>query len=478
MNNFSYINLLTLASAVAISLVLVIVYLLSVLKARQREAHEIKTALKDAQLEVSKERERSEKLLEQVLPKMTLEEIKTKGRATHQKFDMVTVLFCDIEGFTRIAEELNPEALIDRLDSFFLHFDTVVGKYNIEKIKTIGDAYMCAGGLPKKNTTNPIDVVLAALEMLEYMHNVQLNSIPRVWDLRIGVHTGPVIAGVIGQKKISYDIWGDTVNIASRMESSGEAGRVNISDHTYKQVKDYFTFEYRGKMPVKYKGKIDMYFISGIKPHLCDSKYPYRPNKEFTTRLQMLRLTDMEEDIVAYMEHEFPENLFYHNYKHTYELHNRVELFIQALGILRYDKLIIRTAALVYDLYYIEYKLSDKVNLKYKYKELLYEYGYNDFQIDEVTQICKCLANPLMPKTLNEKILVDAEYNYLGRIDFLEIISNRFHEDVQYVGVSSKKQWIEKERDFMKHFRFNLEISKRLCEIDIEHQISMLDKSL
>ena len=192
-----------------------------------------------------------------------------KGKATKIKYNFVTVLFSDIQGFTKIAEETNPEVLIDELDKFFFYFDSVVEKFGIEKIKTIGDAYMCAGGIPEKNRTNPVEVILAALEMKEYMNRLKETSElegMKFWDIRIGIHTGTVVAGVVGQKKLSYDIWGDTVNTASRMESSGEAGKINISGTTYEFVKEFFTCEYRGKMPVKYKGELEMYFVNGIIP--------------------------------------------------------------------------------------------------------------------------------------------------------------------------------------------------------------------
>jgi len=172
------------------------------------------------------EKEKTEALLANLLPKNTADEIMAKGKATKIKYNFVTVLFSDIQGFTKIAEEMNPEVLIDELDKFFFYFDSVVEKYGIEKIKTIGDAYMCAGGIPEKNRTNPVEVILAALEMKLYMLRLKDTSGfegMKYWDIRIGIHTGTVVAGVVGHKKMSYDIWGDTVNTASRMESSGEA---------------------------------------------------------------------------------------------------------------------------------------------------------------------------------------------------------------------------------------------------------------
>ena len=237
-------------------------------------------------------KEKRETLLANVLPKNAADEIMAKGKAAKVKYNFVTVLFSDIQGFTRIAEETNPEVLIDELDKFFFYFDSVVEKFGIEKIKTIGDAYMCAGGIPEKNRTNPVEVILAALEMRAYMSRLKLGSElegMKFWDIRIGIHTGTVIAGVVGQRKLSFDIWGDTVNTASRMESSGEAGKINISGTTYEFVREFFDCEYRGKMPVKYKGELEMYFVNGIIPELCDENG--NPNSKFIVKMQMIKLT-------------------------------------------------------------------------------------------------------------------------------------------------------------------------------------------
>ncbi len=235
-----------------------------------------------------KEKDKTENLLANILPKKTADELKSKGKVTSSKFKMVTVLFADIEGFTKIAEQMNPDKLIDELDHFYFHFDSVVEKYNIEKIKTIGDAYMAAGGIPVKNQTNPVEVILAAMEMQHFMEGLK-DTKTDIWDLRIGIHTGSVIAGVVGQKKFSYDIWGDTVNTASRMESSGKIGKINISASTYQLIKEFFDCEFRGKMPVKYKGDIAMYFVDGIKPDLCEED-GLTPNAKFLTLIQLLRL--------------------------------------------------------------------------------------------------------------------------------------------------------------------------------------------
>ncbi len=210
------------------------------------------------------EQKKSDDLLLNILPAATAEELKQHGKAKAKYYDSVTVLFSDFEAFTNISEKLPPEDLVSELDNCFRAFDNIVGKYGIEKIKTIGDAYMCAGGLPSPSDSHPVDVVNAAIEMLQFVGSLQANDNGKkhpAFRVRIGIHTGPVVAGIVGSKKFAFDIWGDTVNIASRMESGSEAGRINISQNTYDLVKDHFDCTYRGKIKAKNKGEIDMYFI-------------------------------------------------------------------------------------------------------------------------------------------------------------------------------------------------------------------------
>ncbi|MCK5370244.1 MAG: tetratricopeptide repeat protein [Cyclobacteriaceae bacterium] len=205
-----------------------------------------------------------ESLLLNILPEETARELQQDGYATPRYYESVSVLFTDFIGFTKIAEGLKPHELIAELNSYFNAFDDIIEKYHLEKIKTIGDSYMCAGGIPTPNTTHPCRIVQAGLAMQEYMDikNEQCKKLgKKPWGLRIGIHTGPVVAGVVGNKKYAYDIWGDTVNIASRMESKGEVGKVNISAATYKLINDNYECKYRGKIAAKNKGNIDMYFI-------------------------------------------------------------------------------------------------------------------------------------------------------------------------------------------------------------------------
>ncbi|MBK6967103.1 MAG: tetratricopeptide repeat protein, partial [Bacteroidales bacterium] len=206
---------------------------------------------------IQKEKDRSDELLLNILPAEVAEELKEKGFAEARHFDEVTVLFTDFKGFTTMAEQLTPGELVAEIDFCFKKFDEIITRHGIEKIKTIGDAYMCAGGLPVINRTNAIDVVNAALEIQQFMAIMKLERIGEnrpYFELRLGIHTGPVVAGIVGIKKFQYDIWGDTVNLASRMESSGEVGKVNISQMTHNLVYGQFECIHRGKIEAKNKG--------------------------------------------------------------------------------------------------------------------------------------------------------------------------------------------------------------------------------
>lgn len=216
---------------------------------------------------ISHERDRSESLLLNILPKETARELKVNGRVRAQRFESVTILFSDFRGFTHHAENMDPEELVESIDFYFSHFDTIMDKYGLEKIKTVGDAYMCAGGLPNPVENHAIRVVEAALEMMEFVEANKNNGAKghTPFDMRIGINTGPVVAGVVGIKKFVYDIWGDAVNVASRMESSSEAGKINISEETYRLIREVYDCESRGSQAVKNHGEMNMYFVKGKK---------------------------------------------------------------------------------------------------------------------------------------------------------------------------------------------------------------------
>lgn len=225
------------------------------------------------------EQKKSEELLRNILPQYTIDELKKTGKSTARQYKKVSVLFTDFVNFTMFSEKVTPQYLIEKLNRHFSIFDGIMDKWNIEKIKTIGDSYMAAGGVPIRNQINPVTTVLAALEINKYMLDQQALD-PETWEIRIGIHTGPLVSGIVGLKKYQYDIWGDTVNTASRMESKAEVGRVNVSHSTYLEIKEYFICTPRGKLVAKNKGLIDMYFVDRLKPEYTAENDPIVPNEK------------------------------------------------------------------------------------------------------------------------------------------------------------------------------------------------------
>ena len=230
------------------------------------------------------EKQKCEDLLHNMLPDEIYRELLKNGKVAPQSYSNVTVMFTDFMDFTSMCEHIELKELIQELDMHFSRFDEICEKHYLEKIKTIGDAYMCVGGMPMRNRSHPFDAILAAMDILQYIkdvNEVKKRSGECLWNLRIGIHTGPVIAGVVGKNKFLYDIWGDTVNVANRLEESGDAGKINISGSTFEYVKEYIECMYRGKIPVKHKGDIDMYFVEHFLPQYSDEFDNKKPNKNF-----------------------------------------------------------------------------------------------------------------------------------------------------------------------------------------------------
>jgi adenylate cyclase len=420
------------------------------------------------------EKEKTEALLANVLPKNTASEIMEKGKATKIKYNFVTVLFSDIQGFTKIAEEMNPEMLIDELDKFFFYFDSVVEKFGIEKIKTIGDAYMCAGGIPEKNRTNPVEVILAALEMRSYMNRHKETSElegMKFWDIRIGIHTGTVVAGVVGQKKLSYDIWGDTVNIASRMESSGEAEKINISGTTYEFVKEFFICEFRGKMPVKYKGELEMYFVNGIIPELCDENGG--PNRKFVVKMQMIKLQDIEEMITKMFDDEAPPNLYFHNSSMVKNVTNQVELLSRGEDLPDEEYINLKLGSIfLFTGFISDYEKPMEASLRLV-EEILPGYGFSQENVESTKRVIRNCFNDHQD-TLSDNILHDARYDYLGRVDYLKLTDKLLRERTEYGKHPDNKTWIEFQRKHLSDHQFITKTARILRSVPVEDQIAGL----
>jgi putative nucleotidyltransferase with HDIG domain len=442
-----------------------------------KEKYELESIIASRTEELLNQKEQTERLVNRILPKRTVEEIRTKGKASSRRYEMATVLFADIQGFTKIAEETRPEILIKQLDIIFKSFDDIIEKYDIEKIKTIGDAYMCAGGIPTANSTNPIEVVLAALEMQTIVS--QINKEEAVdFKVRIGVHTGPLVAGVVGTQRIAYDIWGDTVNIASRMETHGEASQVNISATTYSHVKEFFHCMYRGKNPVKYKGDLDMYYIKGIRPELSKGRASLSPNEDFIIKLQMVRLQDLQNDILDKLEKNLPKNLYYHNLKHTVNVFYQTETIARLEGVSERQMLLLKTAALFHDIgYLVSYDYHEEKGVEIAHKTLP-GYHYSPEQIAQISELIMVTKSPQKPQNLLQEIICDADLDYLGRPDFIPTSQNLFRELFERNKIGTIEQWNKMQMKFMEKHRYFTASARKLREPEKQKRLAELKKML
>jgi adenylate cyclase len=247
----------------------------------RRTAEQLRAALHEA----DEQRRLAESLLLNILPATISAELRTAGEVMPKYFDDVSIVFTDFVGFTVATEALAADELVAMLHDYFTAFDRIVKRYGAEKLKTIGDSYMFLGGLPPRSASHPVDVILACMELLEAVRDMK-SRYSNGWEVRIGVHTGPVIAGVVGVDKFAFDVWGETVNYGSRMESAGEAGRINISERAYARIKDFFECEHRGKVLTKEQRALDMYFVKGVQPKLMQDQSQLPP-PQFARRYRM-----------------------------------------------------------------------------------------------------------------------------------------------------------------------------------------------
>jgi len=391
-----------------------------------------------------------------------------------KKYNMATVLFAYIAGFKHLTDDKYSEAAMDQLDEVLIEFDRVLKKYKIHKIKTIGDTYMAAGGIPVKNITNPIDVVMAALEM-----NMFLNQLRRIdgrsyWKMSLGIHTGPVSANLSGKRKISYDIKGDTVNIAHRMQSVGDNGKILISVMTYELIKEFFICEYYGKMPVKYKGDLEMFVVNGIRPEYSLSGKGTLPNALFNTKFKLLQFNDIQEMILDKLEKELPAYLYYHNVKHTVDVVTEVELIGWAEGLADEDILLLKTAALFHDAGHCIAYDEHEYHGTQMVKEWLPGFGYTEEQIEKICSIIMATKLPPQPKNIHQQIICDADLDYLGRSDMIPVSNNLYKELQEQNKIGSFNDWNKLQVKFITGHTYFTKTAQSLREVNKQKQIERI----
>lgn len=417
--------------------------------AKQKEMLEIQVAERTKDLR--SEKEESERLLHNILPVTIAEELKKKGYTSAQSFEQVTMLFTDFKGFTEQSAKITPEHLVAELNDIFKGFDEIMGEYGVEKIKTIGDAYMAVCGLPEEREDHALRCIQAGQGMLDFLEK-RAKTAKIKWEMRVGIHSGGLVAGVVGTKKFTYDVWGDTVNTAARMESNGEPGRINVSKITSEIVNDYYEFEPRGFIEAKGKGQIEMFFVGRSKKAL----------KKDSKIIQKAPISDVEDFIFAKLERELPDGLHYHGIHHTRNMYKSAVEIAEQENIEGNDLNLVRVAALFHDSgFTCTYEDHETAGCEIVKKELP-AFGYSKEEIDLVCAMIMTTKVPQTAKTNLERILCDADLDYLGT-DKFESIGNTLLEELNERGAKlDAMKWNELQIKFLNKHKYYTKTCIRL----------------
>lgn len=421
-----------------------------------------KQKLEEQQALLQIEKDKTENILKNVIPAAMVDELMLTGKVLARSFKMVSVIFTDFVGFTKIAERMSPTELVEKLDVYFRKFDEIIIQNKLEKIKTIGDAYMCAGGTPVENTTNAIDTCIAALQIQEYMrihkNEGQINNTD-YWELRLGINTGEVTAGVIGSERLAFDVWGATVNHAQRMEMLGEPGKVTITGNTFSYIEPFFECVYKGQALSKSKGALEMYTVERIKPMLSINGQGLHPNQLFYQLFELNQSSSInyyaaEKEIFHFLEQQLSKKLYYHSLNHTIDVVKATERLALKEGVVDESLLLLKAAALLHDAGFIEqYDKNESIGERFA-AEMLPKHGFSEQQIKQVQNLIKVTAFPHQPSNLLEQIICDADLDYLGRDDFHEIADNLRLELRRFEKIHSDRKWDEMQIDFLTKHRY------------------------
>lgn len=391
----------------------------------------------------------------------------------------VTVLFIEVQGHKDIIEDdSSSQELYDKLDEIFLKFNDIAHKHKADRVKVLGDYYVCAGGIAEKNTTNPIDIALVAVEINDYLHSIYKEYQDKgkaFWNLRIGIHSGNGTVTMKGGKNKTYSLTGEVINTLPRIASMCEPGEIYISDYTYELIKSYFSCDYVADLPAKYRGSLGLYRLKRIKKiYSEDRKTGVIPNRQFILKYLHRQFEDIQRKVLDFLQEKLPKHLHYHSYAHTIDVTNQAELIGIGEGISDEDLLIIKTAALFHDTGHVIQSQNHEFYSTEIAKEWLPKYGYLPEQIERICEIIMATQLPPTPKNLLEQIICDSDLDYLGRADFIPG-SNLLFEELKAVGVLDDiNEWNKMQVKFLTGHQFFTATSQRLREVNKQKQIERI----
>ena len=408
-------------------------------------------------------------LLGNIFPQNVLDELNTNGKFSPKRVENGVVLFTDFVNFSQKASKVKPMQLLRKLEHYFTHFDEIIGRYNLEKIKTIGDSYMVLGGVTENNKQPAIRACLAALEIRDFMINEKILAKAMkqdYWEIRIGIHQGPLVTGIIGTKKFSFDVWGDTVNIASRAENSASPNTISITSTIANQIKEYFVINSRGNVEIKKRGgDVEMFFLEQLKIEHSFYKEGKLASPEILEmcELSQIDFIHMRKNILNILKASLPDEVAYHDLSHTLNVEKSVTRYAKLEGLNENEIIILQTAALYHDAGFI---LTNKDNEEFAANLAsihLPKFGYKEDLISEIISIIHSTNHNKPKKTLLQKIMSDADHDYFGSADYYSV-ANRLRTEMANYGLEmTDKEWIEYQLNYLegKH-RFYTETAKNI----------------
>lgn len=431
--------------------------------------------------------QRINQLLNNIFPETVLEDLNRYGKFSPKRIENGVVLFTDFVGFSQKASKIKPLQLLKKLELYFTQFDEIIGRYKLEKIKTIGDSYMVIGGVTENNNEPAIRACLAALEIRDFMINEK--SVAQAmnqdfWEIRIGIHMGPLVAGIIGTKKFNFDVWGDTVNIASRSEQNAEPNTINITDSVANNISAYFNLYSRGEMEIKKRGgSIEMYYLESLKTNYSQYKEGKIANGELRALCELSNVDadHMRKDLLNKLKASLPEEIVYHDLAHTLNVEKAALRLAKLEGLNEEEILILQTAVLYHDTGYIINDIENEsfaINLA---KLNLPKFGYNESQIAQIIQIIEATQhdNNHKPTTLLEKIMCDADHDYFGRADYYAVSKKLRTELENYGKVMTNKEWVVYQLNYLENkHEFYTDTAKNIRQYGKNLRIQELKKIL
>ena len=398
------------------------------------------------------------------------------ARKSAKRLRMVSVLYVSVQGFEKVCQLEDTSPLIDMLDELYLVLEEIAFKYNVVKIKAVGDQMLFAAGLQGEKRTNPVDIVKVALEMQQAAYGFKTASGENFWELKLGIHTGPVLAVPGGQSSNSYNFAGETINIACRMGEATPGSSLSISAMAFELVKEFVAGEIIGKMPVRYKGNLSMYKISGYTPELQSETSPFVPNKKYADRYLTLKFMDIQEELLDYLETKLPSNLFYHNVKHTIDVVTEVELIGWAEGVSEEEILLLKLAALFHDAGHTISYQDHEYHSTVMAREKLASYDFTPEQIEIVCRLIMATKMPPDPKDILEAIMCDSDLDYLGRVDFIPVSNTLYKELKEYQMVGTWREWNKLQLKFISNHQYFTKTAQQLREINKNSQMERLEQ--